>query len=425
MAQYITDFTEYTTGVAPSDWTSRWHTTLDAEIIESAEFGKLLRVSGGSSNRHALTWDAVEDASRVHILAHLRTDNIVGTSGGGLIGRVLEGTTSSNGSGHVWCSQSGGQRWRYIVYDGTSADVVTQSSFRWNTSTFYWARVILDGTSTQMKVWAGDLTDEPDTWLVDITETRVPGPGKTGLFVFYSTIECDLFAVGTDGDDPPIGPPSSPVELTATLGGLDAAVEVTPQVTATIDAELGGLGATLNISTPAVSPQLLSVLGGLDAEIDTDVTVRAGIDTELGELAATVNTIIADQCIFNMPLGGLDGGLSIDSLTTHPKFTATLGELSVSSQLRSIINDLELAAALGELHAGVGTTISIDWPIWGRLIPTPYTRTYVSEDGQIRVEVPFARFRYVPERDSLASITTSHQPVRVRSTYSPVVVREG
>lgn len=211
----------------------------------------------------------------------------------------------------------------------------------------------------------------------------------------------------------------------AGLGELTAIVEVSPTTNTAIDAELGGLGTTLSISTPAAQPHLLSVLGGLDAGIDTDVTVRVGIDTELGELAATVNTNLADQCIFDIPLGGLDSGLSIDLLTTHPEFTAALGGLSASSHLRSIITDLELAAALGELHAGVTTAISIDWPAWGRFIPTLYTRTYVSENGQIRVETSFLRFRYVPERDSLASITTPLQPVRVQSTYSPVRVREG
>lgn len=68
MAKHFTDFSEYSTGAAPSDWTSIWDAWDTAPSIVSVAGGKGLEfVASTSGKRRALKWDAVPNTDQVGI----------------------------------------------------------------------------------------------------------------------------------------------------------------------------------------------------------------------------------------------------------------------------------------------------------------------------------------------------------------------
>ena len=81
MAQYWTDFSEYTTSSQPSDWTSHFHPKdYIVQDDAGAEGGKVLNISNGSTDNdaHALSWDTIDsDANRddIELLAKIRFTN--------------------------------------------------------------------------------------------------------------------------------------------------------------------------------------------------------------------------------------------------------------------------------------------------------------------------------------------------------------
>ena len=62
MATYKTDFSEYTVGYEPSDWTPIWVTTNDTWTVTNvadATDGKTLRHTATADARRLITWDTV------------------------------------------------------------------------------------------------------------------------------------------------------------------------------------------------------------------------------------------------------------------------------------------------------------------------------------------------------------------------------
>lgn len=75
---------------------------------------------------------------------------------------------------------------------------------------YHWRRLRVHGSSVQLKVWSGDLSDEPSSPQVSITNTTVQGAGYMG---FSGNDSGDMFVshlyVATDGD---VAGPAGPAE---------------------------------------------------------------------------------------------------------------------------------------------------------------------------------------------------------------------
>lgn len=228
MAQFETDFSEYTTGVAPSDWTQRWNTirytpTVQASSLPSGTLStKALRIVGTSDGRYALTWDTPGSISGdVEVLCriqHAHTTNIdqairthICTSGI----PSLESAYFTN-----FFVATSPTTVALAEYDGGTATNVAAAEISVARNTWYWVRLQKSSTTIQAKVWAHG-ESEPSSWSPSGSDSSLSS-GSVGFGRVYSagTLWSDFFSVGTGGDSAPS--PSSILPHFADMrGGLN------------------------------------------------------------------------------------------------------------------------------------------------------------------------------------------------------------
>ncbi len=233
MAQYYTDFSEYTTSAAPSDWTARWVTSgVTYEVREEvgATGGKYLRgVRASSGARSLLSWDAIDgDAGRatldilVRVRASARPSN---TQVFGVTARA-SGAASSESGYNALPIRMGISRVGFVGISKYVSGAFTTGLFEekaWSAGTWYWARIQYVGSTQRVRRWSGALGDEPGTWDATYTDSSLSSAGWVGL-LFPSTdvtVDVDIFSVGTGGDAAPAGPP-----ITGTVDAVAPAARV-------------------------------------------------------------------------------------------------------------------------------------------------------------------------------------------------------
>jgi len=210
VAEYFTDFSEYTTGVAPGDWTNQFATgtTRTVESDGGATGGKLLRMVSTSSARQAFSWDDIDsDADRddAEIVFRWRVTSDPAGGSGLLRGIVRGGGSTSTEQGYVGgcLSVSTHREGKYVAGSFTN---LGDDSFAVSLNTWYWTRHRVNGTTLQTRTWA-DSGSEPGTWNIhNATDGSISGTGFVGFFNNTgdsATVEIDVFGVGTNGDTAP------------------------------------------------------------------------------------------------------------------------------------------------------------------------------------------------------------------------------
>lgn len=205
MAQYFTDFSEYATGVQPSDWTERWHTDADftVETDAGATGGKRLEAVALAAQRHFLSWDAIDgDADRddVEILTRFMMSTTAPSSLGVAAARGSGTDTTEN----ALKTELDGQNTYVGKYTAGSYSTIDNNPDSYVADVWYWLRVRWNGTAVQASRWTGALGDEPGAWEIDTTDTGITGVGWVGLMTWaLDAVYWDLIGVGTNGDSAP------------------------------------------------------------------------------------------------------------------------------------------------------------------------------------------------------------------------------
>ena len=252
MAQFATDFSEYETNAAPSDWTQWWNTSaftpsVQASLLPSGTLSsKALRITGTSISRYALTWDAVGNVTgNVEILcrwlwahtsnvddpmrAHICTGGSAGAENGYFLNTWFNQSPTVVGSG------------KYVSGTATVLDTPTFSLAR---STWYWVRLQKSSTTIRFKIWAHG-SAEPGSWTSSITDSSLSS-GRVGIGRANNggTLWCDFFSVGTGGD-------SAPAELLPIDAGVLADVLELSDTVGTPDPTISDLSDTVDLTDPA------------------------------------------------------------------------------------------------------------------------------------------------------------------------------
>jgi hypothetical protein len=213
VAQFFTNFSEYTTGVAPADWTARWVTsnvTYTVQADAGATGGKVLRAVVTSTARHAISWDDVGDQDHVEVLLKMRVSTIgTDVSIQGPIARGSGAAASETGYAVVAISASVGlDRLDLREFNaGAFSDTQATGSMVWTANTWYWVRVRANGTSFAWHMWE-DGEAEGGTFAEQTDATTASGWAGL-LAATAATHEFDIFSVGTNGDAAPSSAPSS------------------------------------------------------------------------------------------------------------------------------------------------------------------------------------------------------------------------
>ena len=221
MAQYFTDFSEYTAGSQPSDFTERWDTaavTATVETVSGAAGGVALRfVSGGGPA--AISWDEIDsdsDRDDVEILTRIRRTTSTGLNSMGVLARAVNLEATRTG---YFSTISVSLKTDRYLNGGYSS--FSDTSFAASIEVWYYVRARFNGTNVKLKAWSGDLVDEPSDWGIETTNSDISGAGWVGFFNFNSgTVEYDFLGVGTNGDTAPssavILGPNTPINPSVT-----------------------------------------------------------------------------------------------------------------------------------------------------------------------------------------------------------------
>jgi len=206
--QYFTDFSEYSTGVAPSDWSQPWAVaTLSIVADGAATGGKVLRCTKGSSSRSLLAWDGVAAVSSqyadVEIVYKWRA-----SATNASVRTILRGSGSAGSeNGQAPGYHSNGQLiLSYTYTNGTVNFPSSNDAPDIVPDTWYITRAQAIGSTLRVRVWAA-ADPEPGTWNID-TATTFADPGYVGLFPFEAaTTEYDYVGFGFNGDPAPTEAP--------------------------------------------------------------------------------------------------------------------------------------------------------------------------------------------------------------------------
>lgn len=159
MATYYTDFSEYTTGVAPSDWTRRWlASNITDTVVEDVGVtgGKLLRISNNIHVERLLSWDDLDaDVDRDDVEIAFKWRATTPSNGKFTIGAGVRASgsfddeTGYNLSAFV---DTGDDHVIRKNVNGTPTELDSQSrSFL--EDTWYWTRARVIGTSLLAHTW--------------------------------------------------------------------------------------------------------------------------------------------------------------------------------------------------------------------------------------------------------------------------------
>jgi hypothetical protein len=191
-----TDFSEYSTGSPPSDWSEEWTASVfSLDVVTGGEIGSnRLYVDLTSSNRAAAIWDTVGDHADVEVLAKVQWTSSSTYNIG--IGARLGGGTSETGYG-IFCrpSTTDISLRRYVSGGVTELENYTITL---SADTYYWLLGRFVGSNIKVKVWE-DGTTEPSSWQIDYDDASpVSGADAVGLVDYSTDGWCDYFAATTD-----------------------------------------------------------------------------------------------------------------------------------------------------------------------------------------------------------------------------------
>ena len=243
MAQYLTDFSEYSPGSAPDDWRDAWirggHSLVVQECADAIG-GKALVHRIDENNRRAWAWERVpRGATRVEILTRMRSSS--GDSRFGVIARGDGEGIRSTEQG-ITCEFFKGANHKVVEHEAPKlelretlfldsynpegekqrgpqrphgvAKIWGESFFPWAPDQWFWLRLEVfakDGTlHARARAWDGSgEVSEPTWWHYDVTNIEPDSVGANGWVGITGqreegVREYDVFSVGTNGDPAPM-----------------------------------------------------------------------------------------------------------------------------------------------------------------------------------------------------------------------------
>jgi hypothetical protein len=282
MATGFTDFSEYTTGVKPSDWTYRYSASSGAEVVTGVSGdtgGKVLRFNPGNSTTtlYGLSWDVLDDLSDVELVIRYQ---LIGTGQKFFhLGARMAGSSLSNAdyySGTVIRIASSEQRRLYKRVSG-SPTTISSTNETISSGVWRWVRLRCNGTTIQTKHWL-DSESEPGSWTYSVTDSSLSASGWAGLIhgaittvVVENDAYVDIFGYGTGGDTAPTTGTVTEPTLSAPVGTATGATTAT--VGATTDRESGTL--YVSVTTSATPPSSSDIKAGTGAAFADDQAITS------------------------------------------------------------------------------------------------------------------------------------------------------
>ena len=200
---FFTDFSEYTTDTAPSDWTSRWKAPTSFTVVADAAAtgGKVLRIVQTTMQRAFLSWDAVPPAADVEIVARFRT-SVAPTDATEAQMHVLK--VRAGGAAASESSYNGNVAKRILITKyvaGSAAPLAAGGDVNVLANAWWWIRLRANGSSVYGRLWR-DGSAEPSTWFSKTDSSLSSGLVGVGMWAAF-TVDFDVIGVHTNGGTAP------------------------------------------------------------------------------------------------------------------------------------------------------------------------------------------------------------------------------
>ncbi|MCM3774033.1 hypothetical protein M3225_26820 [Priestia aryabhattai] len=222
MATYKTDFSEYTVGYEPSDWTPIWVTTNDTWTVTSvadATDGKTLRHTATADARRLATWNAVGSVSGDFdvLLKWKTTDSLSGNIPTRIFAYASGSATQTTQQGFQLDALFPATLRIGRTVNGSYSTLASNTAMpiAFQANTWYWFRFRRVGTSLMGRAWK-DGDAEQATWDISTSSTALTsGSIGIGSYDYEGTRDYDYFSVGTNGDSAPSPVEAPPPDTTA------------------------------------------------------------------------------------------------------------------------------------------------------------------------------------------------------------------
>ena len=200
---FFTDFSEYTTDTAPSDWTSRWKAPTSFTVVADAAAtgGKVLRIVQTTMQRTFLSWDAVPPAADVEIVARFRT-SVAPTDATEAQMHVLK--VRAGGAAASESSYNGNVAKRILITKyvaGSAAPLAAGGDVNVLANAWWWIRLRANGSSVYGRLWR-EGSAEPSTWFSNTDSSLSSGLVGVGMWAAF-TVDFDVIGVHTNGGTAP------------------------------------------------------------------------------------------------------------------------------------------------------------------------------------------------------------------------------
>lgn len=200
---HSTDFSEYSTGVAPSDWTPRWVTSGATYTVEEFGGANVLRADVFPNGRYAISWDkAGSSVGDVEVLAKVRFASALSTNQTGPRIVIRGGGSAANEEGYTGQLRNQPDQVEVMKIVSGTFGAIGSSSMSVQDSRWYWLRMRVEGTSIKAKCWV-DGDSEPGAWGIDETDASLSSGwigfgAQTGM-----TYYCGFFSYNDEGGSAP------------------------------------------------------------------------------------------------------------------------------------------------------------------------------------------------------------------------------
>ena len=203
---FFTDFSDYTVGETPHDWSLPWVGENHLSVVEDADAsnGVLLRedyASVAGQNR-LISWDSIGQHADAEAVMKWRASSIAAPAqlalraSGGLPRAAYHGGVQNR-------TVSVLQR----LVASTSSDVIDRADATFSSGAWYITRMRAVGDRVAVKTWPAS-DPEPAAWEFEATDTNIPDAGLVGFRVFPTSgiRDIDWFGVALGGQTAPMEP---------------------------------------------------------------------------------------------------------------------------------------------------------------------------------------------------------------------------
>lgn len=384
MAQFFTDFSEYTVGQAPSDWTLEL-SDQGSWTIGSGAAGNYITNTAGVTSTKAALWDKIPDTANVEIYGEFSSPTGTAIQEMNLVARYDSSESLAAAVGGL-LNATNRQRVLHIPgYGYWQYNVEAHGHTATGETDLICVRIQHLGTAFRMKSWMKG-SAEP-SWPTYYTQSYVSDPGKTGLFCnTATTMRCWAFGVGTGGDQAPAAADQIGEKFFTNFSEYltgQAPSDWTPRATGTADWTIGDYNGNkylTNTSTTAGHKAITwdAFTGALDTQVYMEVSSPTGNPIE--ELKALARVTLSGNNPSNALIAGPINATNCELQLYYGGTVYAYGSPVAHNIVANTIDDIICI----RLH-GVGNSFYLKWWLKAAAEPTRwnllYTQTYATAAG--------------------------------------------